>query len=310
MGFYIPQDLKRLDNWLVWDSKKIPYSPKTRKRALKKGFTGYDEALFCAQHSDLFKGIGFYLDRQNNISCIDLDGCIDDEGNYSDLAESVLDMFAGTYAEISQSERGVHIFCYGTVEKALKNSTIGIEIYSDMRYIAMTGNALNFCELKNMQPQLDELINRYSLEADNSETESNEEAVEKACVKPQNTDLSAFKDDIRVIMGKIEKTALWRDFSLLHAGRWEEVSNASGLPFPSQSEADFYYFRIVKSFTGNTDLIKAIYLESRLADNLFRKNNDADYLDRSIRKAIPIMKGQSYGDYSGATDRREQYTRF
>lgn len=91
--------------------------------------------------STLGGGFGFVLDG-DGIGCIDLDHCIDDNGEVATWARRVLEANPGTYVEVSQSGRGLHVF--GWLEAGpgafTRDAVLGnVEIYSRGRYIAVTG---------------------------------------------------------------------------------------------------------------------------------------------------------------------------
>lgn len=83
-------------------------------------------------------GIGFMLG--DGIGCIDLDDAILTDGTIKPWAVDILDAAPGAWSEISQSGHGIHIFGYLPPGrgKVLGN----IEIYSQHRFIAVTGNTL------------------------------------------------------------------------------------------------------------------------------------------------------------------------
>lgn len=56
------------------------------------------------------------------------------------MAEEVVKDFVGSYMEISQSGKGLHIFARGNLENNLNLSSNGIEIYKNNRHIVLTGN--------------------------------------------------------------------------------------------------------------------------------------------------------------------------
>lgn len=71
--------------------------------------------------------------------CIDIDHCISEDGVISELAQKLLDMFTDAYHEISLSGRGYHIIGRGTIEHASCKNDLGIEFYTEKRFIILTG---------------------------------------------------------------------------------------------------------------------------------------------------------------------------
>lgn len=79
--------------------------------------------------------VGFVLG--NGIGCIDLDNAIID-GEVQAWAQEILDANAGTFCELSQSGRGVHIWGYlpEAPGRVIRDDR-SIEVYSQGRYIAL-----------------------------------------------------------------------------------------------------------------------------------------------------------------------------
>jgi hypothetical protein len=142
----IPDSLKQLPQWVCWKYEwnekkwtKPPCKPSGYKAATtnEKDYSDFNSVL-AAYQSGGFDGIGFCMDAKNNIVGIDLDDCIVD-GSYDDLAQSFLESFSGTYAEISPSGNGIRIFCAGSIPRAVKTE---IEMYQEGRYLTITGHKL------------------------------------------------------------------------------------------------------------------------------------------------------------------------
>lgn len=85
-------------------------------------------------------GVGFVLTPNTGLFCLDIDGCIQDDGQQSPLAHALCGRFPGAAVEVSQSGRGLHI--WGRYEGAMpahscRNGTHGIELYTERRFIAL-----------------------------------------------------------------------------------------------------------------------------------------------------------------------------
>lgn len=159
----VPQALREKPNWVLWrneDGRKIPYQSNGQKARTNdpKTWTTFDTA-HLAVGSD-YSGIGFVFDG-SGIFGIDLDGCIVD-GVEEPCAREIIDDFR-TFAEISPSGTGVHIYGLGMIPdgKGRKNDTI--EIYDRGRYFCFTSDALadSVTYLTDCQDALDRLLARY-----------------------------------------------------------------------------------------------------------------------------------------------------
>lgn len=171
----IPEELRRLDQWVCANAdSKVPMqanrpfpasstNPNTwatfedARRAVKEGYYDY---------------IGFVF-NDNGIVGIDLDDAVDTldltsltEGiihihSASDLASDILRL-CETYAEVSKSGTGLHIFLKGDIPFKGKNNLAGVEIYKTARFFIMTGDMFTDChEIEENQDALDTIVNRY-----------------------------------------------------------------------------------------------------------------------------------------------------
>lgn len=161
----IPACMKKWDNWIYWknikleDGKftKIPYSDigKSAKTNDCKTWKQFQDV--ANWKSKGFSGIGFMLNKSNPFTIIDLDKCIEN-GKPSLFAQNVIDYF-NSYTEISPSGTGLHVILVGSIEKAVKR--IEIEIYDNLRYMAMTGVVFLDRPVMKRQAKLDRTIKKY-----------------------------------------------------------------------------------------------------------------------------------------------------
>jgi hypothetical protein len=82
-------------------------------------------------------GLGVVLTREAGITCIDLDGVIDDDGVLDPRAETIVSR-ARSWTEISPSGRGLHVFVRGALPEPLIGAQV--QIYSTLRFMALTGH--------------------------------------------------------------------------------------------------------------------------------------------------------------------------
>lgn len=171
----IPEELKHLPNWVCWKPverkrkdgtikiTKPPFQPNGKKAESNNAFTWstYD-AAFQAYNDPFsnFEGVGFMLDH--GYTGIDLDNCIDDEGNISPVAKDILSI-VDSYYETSVSGTGIHIILKGSIPDGYKkkNTKLDIEIYNTGRFFTMTGKTDNPKPLKEQQEALNIVLERY-----------------------------------------------------------------------------------------------------------------------------------------------------
>jgi hypothetical protein len=123
---------------------KVPYQ--TFRPALKAKstdpttwapFADTVQAFAELRDDDTIAGVGVVLTREAGISCIDLDRVIAEDGTLDPRATTIVER-CDSWTEISPSGTGLHVFVRGTVPRALKADQI--EVYSEARYIAITGH--------------------------------------------------------------------------------------------------------------------------------------------------------------------------
>ena len=140
---YLPGEMKVLKRFVGWKREnlgekvaKLPFSLLDGKA---KDWNREDRWVDFKNIENINNPIGFILVEEDNIVCIDLDNAIVN-GQLSSMAEEIIKEFSGTYMEISQSGKGLHIFARGNLENNLNLSSNGIEIYKNNRHIVLTGN--------------------------------------------------------------------------------------------------------------------------------------------------------------------------
>ena len=154
----VPQELRSLNRWVLWK-----FVQKERKDGTKvwtkmpitrtgRAASSTDDSTWCSfdeiQDADLFgatphDGIGVTFNGSDQLVGIDLDDCIDVLGNYSLLAQQVLDRIPG-YAEVSPSGTGIKLWTRALCDahKTSEGAPDAVEIYPHGRYFTVTGMAV------------------------------------------------------------------------------------------------------------------------------------------------------------------------
>jgi hypothetical protein len=146
----IPDDLKYVDQWVVWryekrgegKATKVPYQPHGQRASSTSPATWCDyETAISAYREGEFDGVGFVVSDTDDFVGIDIDHCFDPEtGTLDDHAVSVIRK-CNSYTEISPSGRGVRIICRShTLIPSAKSERI--EIYPNRRFLTITGRLL------------------------------------------------------------------------------------------------------------------------------------------------------------------------
>lgn len=255
----IPQELRALNQWVVWKVEatdtgrltKIPYNPNTFHLASSTDpstWVSYDAAV-NAYNRGGWAGIGFVLSAEDPYTFIDLDDpyATNEDGTYkhqdpakiAKLQAEVYERFRGTYAEFSPSGKGLHIICVGTSPAGRRRHAV--EMYSSARFMTMTGNVYENGPLLDRQATIKWLfeemggapvVNQFTGEYTDAETDA--EVISK-CLNAANGD-------------KV------RD---LVSGNWQQY-------YGSQSEADFALIDIIAYYTKSRFQIVRLFRQSAL----------------------------------------------
>ena len=152
----IPLELKQMKRWVCYKVEGTN-DGKTTKRpynALNGAMAKVNDELTWSKFNIALNGcvkyncdgIGFILGA--GIFGIDLDNHPDLEGNYPMTEEDfkvLTDEFVTTlnsYSEYSQSGKGVHIICKGSLPEGARRKG-SVEMYDNGRFFAFTGNVIN-----------------------------------------------------------------------------------------------------------------------------------------------------------------------
>lgn len=148
---------------------KVPYNPRTGGKAQCTNpdtFAPLDVAMVSVQGYDGI-GVGVF----GSLGAIDIDHCVDDAGQLSELARDVADMIHG-YTEYSPSGHGLRIlftvpddFQYDKARYYINNQKLGLEVYiagATQKYVTVTGNAVNPGDpLEERGEQLRAVLEKY-----------------------------------------------------------------------------------------------------------------------------------------------------
>lgn len=161
----IPKEIKQLDRWILWKYTwvvpktkpgqppkpgkwtKTPHSAKSGHAIdatnHANGVSFMDAAKALRTRKGTFDGLGFLLG--NGIAGIDVDDCIDEDGNLDERGLRMSKAYAATYAEVSPSGQGFKVLVnIGDDPKlaAIGKNDGNAEIYGSKRYFTVTGNRL------------------------------------------------------------------------------------------------------------------------------------------------------------------------
>ena len=279
----VPDEMKKRPNWVVvktwWNAEKGKYNKRPVNCNSDKGeyaesdnpetWTTFDNALKYLKE----KGgttVAYALDGKDNISCIDLDHCYDENGQPSALAKEVLSKCGKTYIEKSVSGNGLHIFGKTNGMDIRTFSKDGdLEFYQKEHFIAMTGDGAGFYRLESFDtPEMKELLSR--------KCEKREEW--KGVCKGVNG-LSTMTD--RDVVEKALNAKNGDKFKRLYAG--EDLQK-------NHSNSDMSLMNLLAYWcNGDKEQMLRIFATS----GLFRPNKSPDYYEGTAIKALRSMPVKS-----------------
>ncbi|MDE2202714.1 MAG: hypothetical protein KGJ38_08300 [Burkholderiaceae bacterium] len=122
-------------------TNKLPLDPSGRVADAHNpaNWMSWAEAHALATRLGAGHGIGFVLTAGCGFVCLDLDGCIGPDGQYTQIVHDIAAQLGPHVAwELSQSRRGLHLWMRGTLgAHAKKNTAVHAELYSELRFIAL-----------------------------------------------------------------------------------------------------------------------------------------------------------------------------
>jgi len=151
----IPADLKKKDQWVVWRAEgqagmkpiKVPYDPTLlnfRAKSNDPQTWGTYEQAEAAYLEGEYTGLGYVLNGDGVVG-IDIDNCVVN-GTPSVASMELVRQLGVKYIELSPSGTGIRAFGYAeNLEKGVngKFGEIKVELYSDLRFLTVTGHVLN-----------------------------------------------------------------------------------------------------------------------------------------------------------------------
>lgn len=283
----IPQEIINRRQWVLWklvelidkdtgeksiDEKtgeikttKVPFQINGKKAVstLSSTWTSYDNAIDTL-NKGIYNGVGYVLTEGDPYTVIDLDDCVN-EGKVTPEALTIVKAL-NSYTEFSQSGNGLHILVKAKKPgNRSKNPEKGIEIYSESRFIVMTGNHVKGTPsvIEDRQNEITKIYNHYFPEKvnDNKPVSTSEEMEDGEIIK---IILNSKKEDYR------EK------FKDLYAGNWDSY-------YESQSEADQALCNYIAFYTQSFPQIDRIFLKSGLYRDKWKRD---DYKTSTINNAI------------------------
>ena len=274
---------------------KVPYIAGTNRRARstdRRTWCSAETAVSAYQQPlGLYDGIGFALFGYVGI---DMDGCRNDKGELSPLAQEVL-AACTSYAEISPSGRGVHVICKSSITEfadgtaSAVDKELGLEIYLGKQYFTCTGNVL-YTDRRciDCSEGLLQLVKKYfpqKLDRNSQGEPQDAPALPEAAVSLTDAE----------VLAAIRRSAQAEKFSRLHdEGDFSDYLKEDGSP--DHSSGDIAEMEMLSYYTQNEDQVVRIFCTSALARAEKGLEKRQKYLYDTARKAIArvLARGTVY----------------
>ena len=284
---YLPEEMIKLKRFIGWRKEelngkvaKLPFSlidGKANDWNHPERWIDFNEA------KTMNEPLGFVLVEEDRNICIDLDHSIQD-GKLTPMAKEVVENFAGTYMELSQSGKGIHIFAYGIIPNNLNLSSKGLEIYKNKRYIALTGDVGNGTifpisnKLLDKAQEIKRLYRKWTQEKPSTLNQLKEYEY-----KTLNQVYSLDKLSLDEILSTMERTNN-------KASRLISGDSITG----DHSRDDFIFLVLARNYTGGDHkLMKDLFLLTplnRLGSGQKRSDDRKylDYVEKTIDKVLGL----------------------
>ena len=271
MSNRIPEEIRRLDSWMLGTAKKVPHTRKENGMWVAASTT---DAASWLSYESVVAGCdkvgngslpGFVLHDGHPYAVIDLD--IKDADNCDDESKWTTDEqkeefraiveYMGSYAEVSRSGKGVHIIVRvvgkGDHFKWPNIKKNGVEVYFRDRFIVTTGNHIEGAplEIVDATGKVAALLQEFAPE----KFASNLPRVAVDMEDDSEEELS--DEEVLDRLDSCEKSDLYNS---LMDGKWKDFR------YPSQSEADMALMEGIYFFSGNRAQTVRLFMTSRLAD--------------------------------------------
>jgi hypothetical protein len=272
----LPVELRERPQWLLAGPNehgelKVPTSVDTSGRLCAGSSTDestwldFDYAAECAAEHGY--GLGYVLSASDPFTCVDLD--VKDAQNAPNNPEkwttpeqwaryhSIVSALA-SYTEFSQSGKGVHVWCRGKIGDGRKRD--GIEVYSQARFIACTGNAMHAVPIADRQDMLLHMVSQMPAGRDTG-------------LALDDVDATCTDDELWERAANADNAEKFRD---LCAGEWSKYG------FPSQSEADLALMSMFTFYSRNDEQCRRMFRTTALGQRE-KSQKDDRYLDYTLK---------------------------
>ncbi|OUO94847.1 DnaB-like helicase C-terminal domain-containing protein [Cloacibacillus sp. An23] len=269
----IPEDLKSINQWIAFNGK-VPVDAKTGTAidaTDEQHWLTFEQVTEATKDTEY--NIGLVTGGTCNLAVVDIDKCIDESGNLSDMAQDCIATI-NSYTEYSKSGNGVHIYFWGTLPNTFRNRYNGLEFYWRDRAIIVTGNAI---------PQ----------------TPSTVFAREKEAIIMHYKYMPGHADELGNALKKLLRDEVFNSLASMPVNPTEDNPNDE----TNNSSVDLRLCNCIAQYTKDQEVIKKILFDftSRCRSKWY---DNKTYLDRTIDLALNkfMDKKDSQENYNNIVD--------
>lgn len=250
-------------------------------------------------------GVGFFVTHDDPFFFIDIDNCLQSDGQWSPVAVDLCNRLPGAAVEISQSGKGLHIF--GTYTRApahsCKNATYNIEMYTGRRFAALTGDGASGDAGTDCTAALAETAGTYFPAGEAVTPTEWSDGPDPDWSGPADDDVLIQK----MLAGKSAANVFGSKASLKDL--WEGNEVALSLSYPSLNEVDPYdrssadaaLAQHLAWWTGKDhERIHRLMMRSALVRDKWTKHK-AYLRDMTITRAVSMQTGVYHGKSDSVT---------
>ena len=258
---------------------KVPYNPRTGFHAsVDKPYTFADMEM-ALKAVENYSGVGINI--SGKVGCIDVDGCVREDGSLTDTALAVMALFPDAWVEYSPSGTGLHVYflipegyVYDKEEYYINCNKYGLEMYiagETSHFLTITGNVFRTGGMTVTGENLDSFKNTYMKRP----------ALERAEIQvPEGGSILSDEE----VMVKCYRSQGGGTFARYYDGDWTKP----GDPNWSHSQADLSVCRRLAFFCrGDMEQMDRLFRNSGLyREKWDERRGDGTYGELTMRKAI------------------------
>ena len=270
---------------------KYPASPTTYEIVNAhepQNWVDYQTAINAAAAAGPTFGVAFVLTAQDPFFFVDVDAALQPDRTWSPLANEIAQRFPGAAIEISSSGTGFHVIGTGVApDHGCKNTKLGLEFYTEARFIALTGTQATGDASTRHDPALAKLTLDYFPPGVSSKDPLSDAPVEGWRGPTDDADLIRRAMQSKSVAASMGAKASFADLWTKNIDVLQKVFYAPDKLF-DESGADAALASHLAFWTGNHgERIERLMRQSGLAREKYERD---DYLPRTISGACALCK--------------------